>query len=85
MHDLLITNPRPDLAMSAPTKPKRLNKPAKSKRLGETLPIRISPAADAKIKLIATLHGFTKSDVVRMAINHGLPALESGRFPTRTA
>lgn len=67
------------------TKPKTAKetskKATKPKRFGETLPLRISSAVDAKVSLIAIRHNITKSDVVRMAINHGLPDLEAGRLP----
>jgi len=54
----------------------------KIKRFGETLPVRISKSVDDKLKLIARKTGLTKSDVLRMAVNHGLPSVEAGRIPS---
>lgn len=53
----------------------------KPKRFGETLPVRLAKPVDDKLKRLAKHHGLSKSDVLRMAINHGLPALESGKMP----
>jgi predicted DNA-binding protein len=53
----------------------------KTKRLGETLPVRIHPDIDSRLRLIASISGLTRSDVLRMAIRHGLPAIESGKLP----
>jgi predicted DNA-binding protein len=52
----------------------------KPKRFGQTLPVRLTKSVDDKLKRIAKHHGLSKSDVLRMAINHGLPAMESGRL-----
>lgn len=57
----------------------------KPKRFGETLPVRISKVVDDKLKRIAKTTGLSKSDVMRMAINHGLPAMEAGRMSTQAA
>lgn len=57
----------------------------KPKRFGETLPVRISKSVDDKLKRIAQHTGLSKSDVIRMAVNHGLPAVESGRLPAHAA
>jgi len=57
----------------------------KIKRFGETLPVRISKSVDDKLKLIAKRSGLSKSDVLRMAVNHGLPAVEAGRIPAQAA
>jgi predicted DNA-binding protein len=52
----------------------------KPKRFGETLPVRLSKAVDDKLKRIAKHTGLSKSDVLRMAVNHGLPAVEAGKM-----
>lgn len=52
----------------------------KPKRFGQTLPVRLTKSVDDKLKKIAKHHGLSKSDVLRMAINHGLPAMEAGRL-----
>ncbi len=57
----------------------------KPKRFGETLPVRLSKPVDDKLKRIAKHTGLSKSDVLRMAVNHGLPALESGKLATVAA
>jgi predicted DNA-binding protein len=58
----------------------------KVKRLAETLPVRLQTDVEKRIRLIAMAAGITKSDALRMAINHGLPALEAGRISlTRAA
>lgn len=57
----------------------------KIKRFGETLPVRISKSVDDKLKLIAKRTGLSKSDVLRMAVNHGLPAVDAGRIPSQAA
>lgn len=57
----------------------------KVKRFGETLPVRISKSVDDKLKRIAKHTGLSKSDVLRMAVNHGLPAVEAGRIPVQAA
>jgi predicted DNA-binding protein len=57
----------------------------KIKRFGETLPVRISKSVDDKLKLIAKRTGLSKSDVLRMAVNHGLPAVDAGRMPQQAA
>lgn len=57
----------------------------KPKRYGNTLPVRLNERVDAKLKLIADRHGLSKSDVLRMAINHGLPKIEAGQLPVRVA
>lgn len=57
----------------------------KPKRFGETLPVRISKTVNDKLKRIAKNTGLSKSDVMRMAINHGLPAMEAGRMSTIAA
>jgi len=51
----------------------------KTKRLSETLPVRLQADVDRRLRLIAQKTGLTKSDALRMAINHGLPQLEQGR------
>jgi predicted DNA-binding protein len=52
----------------------------KEKRFGETIPVRIPGALDRRLKNISKVTGLSKSDVTRMAINHGLPELEAGRL-----
>lgn len=50
----------------------------REKRFGNVLPVRLPVAVDLKLKKIARAAGISKSDAIRMAIAHGLPALESG-------
>lgn len=58
----------------------------KLRRLSETLPVRLQADVEQRLKKIAKCAGITKSDALRMAINHGLPALEAGRISlTRAA
>ncbi|MFY8215607.1 MAG: hypothetical protein ACOVMP_03295 [Chthoniobacterales bacterium] len=52
----------------------------KRKRLGETLPVRLPDETEKRLLLIAKITGLSKSDVMRMAINHGLPQLEAGKL-----
>ena len=52
------------------------------KRFGKVLPVRLTEDVDRKLKSFARLTGVTKSDALRMAINHGLPDLEAGRIST---
>jgi len=52
----------------------------KKARLNETLPVRLQTEVDLRLKRIAAAAGITKSDALRMAINHGLPHLEAGRI-----
>ena len=50
-------------------------------RFGSVLPVRLTPEVKQKLMDIARATGITSSDALRMAVNHGLPALESGRLP----
>lgn len=52
----------------------------KPPRLKETLPVRLTESVDAKISLISQATGLNKSQIVRMALNHGLPLLEAGKI-----
>lgn len=63
-----------------PSKKKNSPKP-KPRRFGETLPLRLSTETESKVAQITQRVGLTKSDVVRMAITHGLPLVEAGRLP----
>ena len=47
----------------------------------ETLPVRISNRTAARLKYVSRKTGLSRSDLVRMAIEHGLPALERGELP----
>jgi antitoxin component of RelBE/YafQ-DinJ toxin-antitoxin module len=38
-----------------------------------------------KLRCIAKAAGITSSDALRMAVNHGIPSLESGRLPLNQA
>jgi predicted DNA-binding protein len=50
------------------------------KRLGETLPVRLPTEIDERIQKIAAATVLTKSAIIRMAVNHGLPEIEAGRL-----
>lgn len=52
----------------------------KTRRYGNVLPVRLPVEIDRKLKRIARAAGITKSDAMRMAINNGLPDLESGKI-----
>ncbi len=52
----------------------------KQKSYGETIPVRFRKTTTDKIRLIATATGLNKSDVIRLAINAGLPEIEAGRL-----
>ena len=52
----------------------------KPKRFGDTLPVRIAVDVNRQLSRIASSVGISKSDVVRIAINLGLPALERGEI-----
>lgn len=52
----------------------------KPKRFGDTLPVRIAVDVNRQLARIASSVGISKSDVVRIAINIGLPALERGEI-----
>lgn len=55
------------------------------KRFGKVLPVRLTEDVDRKLKRFARAAGITKSDALRLAINHGLPDLEAGRISTEMA
>ena len=60
------------------TKP---TKPTPSKTgLCATLPVRLDAEVQGKLDLIAKQTSLTRSAVMRLAINHGLPMLEAGRI-----
>jgi predicted DNA-binding protein len=56
----------------------------KPKRFGNVLPVRLPADTDKRLKRIAKAVGISKSDALRMAINHGLPNLEAGRISLQT-
>ena len=57
------------------------NKPQmKPRRFGKVLPVRLTDDTNRRLKRIADHAGLTKSDALRMAINHGLPNLEAGHL-----
>lgn len=51
-----------------------------ARRFGETFPVRMSPDTNARIKRVAKAVGLSKSDVLRMAMAHGLPLVEAGKL-----
>ena len=53
----------------------------RASRFGSVLPVRLTPEVKAKLLAIAKAAGITSSDALRMAVNHGIPTLESGRLP----
>lgn len=53
------------------------------KRFGNVLPVRLPLEINTRLSLIAKVVGITKSDALRMAINHGLPRLERGELAIR--
>jgi len=55
------------------------------KRFGKVLPVRLTDDVDRRLKKLARSAGVTKSDALRMAINHGLPDLEAGRIHAEAA
>jgi predicted DNA-binding protein len=57
----------------------------KTKRFGETLPVRIPEAVNARLKVIAKQTGLSRSDIMRLAIAHGLPSVEANRLPGKVA
>lgn len=52
----------------------------RNKRLCETLPVRLPVEVDKRIRKVAEAAGLSRSDALRMAINHGLPEIEAGRL-----
>ena len=51
-----------------------------ARRFGETFPVRISPDTNNRVRRIAKAVGLSKSDVLRMAMAHGLPLVEAGQL-----
>jgi hypothetical protein len=52
----------------------------RQKRYGETIPLRLKKTTAQKVRIIATATGLNSSDVLRLAINAGLPGLEAGNL-----
>ena len=52
----------------------------RNRRFGNVLPVRLPSEVDRRLKRVARAAGISKSDAMRMAINHGLPDLEAGRI-----
>lgn len=57
-----------------------MDKNTKKRKLGETLPVRLPEDVDRRLRLVAGSACLTVSDALRMAVAHGLPALEAGKI-----
>lgn len=55
------------------------------RRFGETLPVRLPNETDARLRRIAKATGLNKSDVMRIALAHGLPRIEAGEIAIHAA
>ena len=50
------------------------------RRFGAVLPVRLPHDVNDRLGFIAVAAGLSKSDAMRLAIAHGLPALERGEI-----
>lgn len=50
------------------------------RRFGETLPVRLPNSTDSRLRRIAEATGLNKSDIMRIALAHGLPLIEAGQL-----
>ncbi|MCW5560020.1 MAG: ribbon-helix-helix protein, CopG family, partial [Verrucomicrobiae bacterium] len=50
---------------------------------GETLPVRLTAETNVRLKRIAKATGLNRSDVMRIALAHGLPRIEAGEITIR--